>query len=158
MGFSTQGRVSELTDVGDQTHGFQGQVMHETVLLGDVVGDVQGIILLFLLLDDLGTQLVLEGAVTGQIHQERGEDEAGDVDVGEEDFDEGLEELEEEKKLWLGNSFVRVSCFPGSVRHIPQSRSSRAHDQRPCRFAQLGRRASAATHGHFTTPARSAVY
>jgi hypothetical protein len=99
MVFSTQGRVSELTDVGDQTHGFQGQVMHETVLLGGVVGDVQGTILLFLLLDDLSAQLVLEGAVAGQIRQERGKDDADNVDVGEEDFDKGLEELEEEKKL-----------------------------------------------------------
>jgi hypothetical protein len=102
MVFSTQGRVSELTDVGDQTHGFQGQVMHETVLLGGVVGDVQGTILLFLLLDDLGAQLVLEGAVAGQIHHERGEDDAGDVDVGEEDFDEGLEELEGGEKVMVG--------------------------------------------------------
>jgi len=88
--------------------------MHETVLLCGVVSDVQGTILCFLLLDDLGAQLVLEGAVTGQIHQERREDEAGDVDVGEEDFDESLEELEEEKKLWLGHSCTRVSCFPGT--------------------------------------------
>lgn len=42
--------------------------MHETVLLGGVVGDVQGTILLFLLLDDLRAQFVLEGAVTGQIY------------------------------------------------------------------------------------------
>jgi hypothetical protein len=114
--------------------------MHETVLLGGIVGDVQGIILLFLLLDDLGAQLVLEGAITRKIHQERGEDEAGDIDVGEEDFDEGLEELRRKSYGW-------VICFPGSVRHIPQSRSSHARDQRPCRFSQLGRRGSAATHG-----------
>jgi hypothetical protein len=86
--------------------------MHETVLLGGVVGGVQDTILLFLLLDDLGAQLVLEGAVTGQIHQERGEDEAGDVNVGEEDFDEGLEKLEEEKKLWLGDSFCSGVLLP----------------------------------------------
>ena len=100
--------------------------MHETVLLGGVVGDVQGTILLFLLLDNLGAQLVLEGAVAGQIHQERGEDDAGDVDVGKEDFDESLEELEEEKKLWLGDSFVtsRLGQAHTSISLISCTRST----------------------------------
>jgi hypothetical protein len=139
-------RALTLTDVRHQTYGFQGQVVQEAVLLGSIVGDVCGcaIILLCrrLLHGHLGAQLALEGGVAGQIGQERGEDKAGDVDVGEEDLSEGLQELYRHQGLPCVSHFV-VVVLEGN---IPRCRSSRGPDRRLGRCVRRGRRGSATVY------------